>query len=28
MQYVLISDDDEHWYVCPEDKQVEATEVF
>lgn len=27
-QFVLIQDEDCHWYVCPADKEEEASEYF
>ncbi len=27
-RYVLIQDEDSHWYVCPADKQEEAMDYF
>lgn len=27
-EFVLIQDDDGHWYVCPAEKQGEASEAF
>lgn len=28
MRFVLISDDDGHWYICPQDRQSEADKYF